>query len=187
MSMGLNIRKRKWSAEVQPEDKLQELHESEETNDSPKAEDNMSAVQTQQIIESIPRTSAASATVPRQTSNDRSRSRLILNQSKIDKLSQTMVKALRTRPLPSEIRCKPDNLKINLLPHQGHALAWMLWRESQYPRGGILSDDMGLGKTVSIIALILATKCKRHKHSLVESDGKSKGRFRSLILCSINI
>lgn len=181
--MGLNIRKRKRSAEVQPEDKLPESHESEETNDSPKAEDNMSAVHTQQLIQSIPKISP-SATVPRQTSNDRSRSRLILNQSKIDKLSQTLVKALRTRPLPNEIKCKPDNMKINLLPHQGHALAWMLWRESQYPRGGILSDDMGLGKTISIIALILATKCKRHKHSLGESGGKSKGRFRSSILCS---
>ncbi|XP_008279815.1 transcription termination factor 2 [Stegastes partitus] len=54
----------------------------------------------------------------------------------------------------------PKGIKVPLLAHQRRALAWLLWRETQNPCGGILADDMGLGKTLTMIALILAKKIK---------------------------
>uniref|UniRef100_A0A8C9Y3U2 Transcription termination factor, RNA polymerase II n=1 Tax=Sander lucioperca TaxID=283035 RepID=A0A8C9Y3U2_SANLU len=54
----------------------------------------------------------------------------------------------------------PKGIKVSLLAHQRRALAWLLWRETQNPCGGILADDMGLGKTLTMIALILAKKIK---------------------------
>ena len=39
-----------------------------------------------------------------------------------------------------------QGLRVDLLPHQRQALTWLIWREAQYPPGGILADDMGLGE-----------------------------------------
>jgi transcription termination factor 2 len=53
----------------------------------------------------------------------------------------------------------PAGLRTPLKPHQRHALAWMIWRETQaWGNGGILADEMGLGKTLAAIALIVAQK-----------------------------
>ena len=63
--------------------------------------------------------------------------------------------------MPHEVAADtPATLVTPLLPHQDHALSWLLWREGdgQAVRGGIFGDDMGLGKTLSLIALILADR-----------------------------
>ncbi|NXA47258.1 TTF2 factor, partial [Nothocercus julius] len=67
-------------------------------------------------------------------------------------------KSLETCPTEQTVAEDPPGLKVPLLLHQKQALAWLLWRESQSPCGGILADDMGLGKTLTMIALILVQK-----------------------------
>ncbi|KFV54993.1 Transcription termination factor 2, partial [Gavia stellata] len=67
-------------------------------------------------------------------------------------------KSLESCPTEQTVAEDPSGLKVPLLVHQKQALAWLLWRESQRPCGGILADDMGLGKTLTMIALILAQK-----------------------------
>ncbi|NXX21459.1 TTF2 factor, partial [Podargus strigoides] len=67
-------------------------------------------------------------------------------------------KSLESCPTEQTAAEDPSGLKVPLLLHQKQALAWLLWRESQRPCGGILADDMGLGKTLTMIALILAQK-----------------------------
>jgi transcription termination factor 2 len=48
------------------------------------------------------------------------------------------------KAMPSETAMPPEtkNLTTDLMDHQKYAISWMLWREQQKPRGGILADDM---------------------------------------------
>ncbi|TDH06586.1 hypothetical protein EPR50_G00114970 [Perca flavescens] len=66
----------------------------------------------------------------------------------------------------------PKGIKVSLLAHQRRALAWLLWRETQNPCGGILADDMGLGKTLTMIALILAKKIKAKEEAEKKEEKK---------------
>ncbi|XP_029679622.1 transcription termination factor 2-like isoform X2 [Formica exsecta] len=76
--------------------------------------------------------------------------------------------SLIARPADNEKAEDPRGLKVQLMPHQQHALAWLLWREQQRPAGGVLADDMGLGKTLTMISLIMTTLAQ--KESVDESD-----------------
>lgn len=78
--------------------------------------------------------------------------------------------ALKACPTEDTVVDDPRNLRVELLPHQKHGLAWMLWREKEVPSGGILADDMGLGKTLSMIALILKDAEMKEDESEEDSD-----------------
>ncbi|KAG5851559.1 hypothetical protein ANANG_G00052960 [Anguilla anguilla] len=78
--------------------------------------------------------------------------------------------SLESCPAPHSEAPDPKGIRVQLLPHQKQALAWLLWRETQKPCGGILADDMGLGKTLTIIALILAQR-KKKKEEEEEKEG----------------
>ncbi|KAL4720904.1 hypothetical protein ACJJTC_015277 [Scirpophaga incertulas] len=95
--------------------------------------------------------------------------------------------SLDSRPPESKLATAPKALKTTLMPHQLHALAWLRWRETQRPCGGILADDMGLGKTIMMISLVLGDK----EGDIEEDDddeepgkGKSKVvRGGTLVVC----
>ncbi|RXM33922.1 Transcription termination factor 2 [Acipenser ruthenus] len=49
-------------------------------------------------------------------------------------------KSLESCPTAETEAEDPKGLKVTLLPHQKQALAWLLWRETQKPCGGILGN-----------------------------------------------
>ncbi|KAA0715342.1 Transcription termination factor 2 [Triplophysa tibetana] len=80
-------------------------------------------------------------------------------------------------------------LEVELMPHQRRALAWLLWRETQKPCGGILADDMGLGKTLTMIALILSQKKKDEKVEewISKNDSTLVASQGTLIICPASL
>ncbi|KAI4898108.1 hypothetical protein NFI96_015372 [Prochilodus magdalenae] len=84
-------------------------------------------------------------------------------------------------------------LMVQLLPHQRRALAWLLWRETQKPCGGILADDMGLGKTLTMIALILTQKKKMESKDtklegwISKTDSSLVASQGTLIICPASL
>lgn len=49
-------------------------------------------------------------------------------------------KSLDTCPSTNILANDPPELKVTLMPHQKYALEWLLWRERQNPRGGVLGE-----------------------------------------------
>lgn len=103
-------------------------------------------------------------------------------------------KSLESCPAEQTVAEDPSGLKVPLLLHQRQALAWLLWRESQRPCGGILADDMGLGKTLTMIALILTQKqMKTEKGSkklevwLSRNDSTVIPSCSTLIICPASL
>uniref|UniRef100_A0A8C9U0F6 Transcription termination factor 2 n=1 Tax=Scleropages formosus TaxID=113540 RepID=A0A8C9U0F6_SCLFO len=101
-------------------------------------------------------------------------------------------RSLESCPGPHTEERDPTGLKVPLLPHQRRALAWLLWRETQKPCGGILADDMGLGKTLTMIALILAQKKTEEKVKKLEgwiskNDLSLVASHSTLIICPASL
>ncbi|XP_011314826.1 transcription termination factor 2 [Fopius arisanus] len=91
---------------------------------------------------------------------------------------ETFHGSLISRPGEDELADDPRGLKVPLMNHQKHALAWLMWREHQNPPGGVLADDMGLGKTLTMISLVLKTmQCE---YTDGDSDEGSSSNLRSL-------
>ncbi|XP_041663692.1 transcription termination factor 2 isoform X2 [Cheilinus undulatus] len=84
-------------------------------------------------------------------------------------------KSLESCPDAENQAPDPRGLKVSLLAHQKRALAWLLWRETQNPCGGILADDMGLGKTLTMISVILSTKKKAKEEEEKKEEEKQEG------------
>ncbi|NXI73309.1 TTF2 factor, partial [Anseranas semipalmata] len=103
-------------------------------------------------------------------------------------------KSLESCPTEQTVADDPSGLKVPLLLHQKRALAWLLWRESQRPCGGILADDMGLGKTLTMIALILAQKQLKAEKSnkklemwLSKNDSTVIPSHSTLVICPASL
>ncbi|XP_029434603.1 transcription termination factor 2 isoform X2 [Rhinatrema bivittatum] len=104
-------------------------------------------------------------------------------------------KSLESCPSAESTEEDPAGLKVPLLLHQKQALAWLLWRETQKPQGGILADDMGLGKTLTMIALILAHKSreKRQKDGgkvetwISKQDSSLIASHATLVICPASL
>lgn len=68
----------------------------------------------------------------------------------VDRL-QDLHKSLVARPSEDEKAEDPRGLNVELMPHQRHALAWLLWREQKKPSGGILGKFNNNLISVSIL------------------------------------
>ncbi|OWR45314.1 Transcription termination factor 2 [Danaus plexippus plexippus] len=101
-----------------------------------------------------------------------------------------LYESLASRPSEQHHHHQPAPLVTSLMDHQLHALAWLHWRETQKPRGGILADDMGLGKTITMIALVVSDKEKNIDHQPDDDDhgGRSRlARGGTLVVCPASL
>ncbi|KAK7079763.1 transcription termination factor, RNA polymerase II [Halocaridina rubra] len=103
-------------------------------------------------------------------SSSREREMLRMTGEAVENLHQVISNAPDTDVDEEE---DPEGLCVPLMPHQRRSLAWLLYRESQLPRGGILADDMGLGKTLTMLALVLKHR-EYVKSGIIAEDFESE-------------
>lgn len=76
--------------------------------------------------------------------------------------------SLKTRPQEDVITDEPHSLKssVKLMEHQKHALAWLIWRESHKPNGGILGKFFNPSKThICLICTVINVKFPSHRRT----------------------
>ncbi|XP_050664600.1 transcription termination factor 2 [Leptidea sinapis] len=102
-----------------------------------------------------------------------------------------LYQSLESCPPEHKIAKPPRSLQTKLMQHQQHALAWLHWRETQNPCGGILADDMGLGKTITMISLIASDKEQDKDDGDDKGDGDKKRnrlvRGGTLVVCPASL
>ncbi|XP_069862535.1 transcription termination factor 2 [Dipodomys merriami] len=145
-----------------------------------------------QPVGSLGLKAACQVTAGGRTNQDCLHSMWKITSEAIDELHRS----LESCPGETAVAEDPPGLKVPLLLHQKQALAWLLWRERQKPRGGILADDMGLGKTLTMIALILTQKNQEKKKEkdkkvaltcLSKDDSASFTSHGTLIVCPASL
>ncbi|KAF6213682.1 hypothetical protein GE061_011404 [Apolygus lucorum] len=94
--------------------------------------------------------------------------------------------SLKNIPKPCARVSQPKCLKVLLLEHQCSALAWLLWRETEQPAGGIMADDMGLGKTLQMISLILKTN-EIKENSNLHAQFVHRNGGGTLVVCPTSV
>ena len=52
------------------------------------------------------------------------------------------IRQLETLPTEDSEVADPPGLRVALMPHQRRGLAWLQWRETQHPAGGILGKGL---------------------------------------------
>ncbi|KAB0804007.1 hypothetical protein PPYR_00977 [Photinus pyralis] len=105
----------------------------------------------------------------------------------MDRLEQ-LHGSLKSCPTAETEIDQPEGLKVELMSHQKHALAWLMWREKQKPPGGILADDMGLGKTLTMISLTLKVLQQEEEDNENEAPGRSsKYPGGTLVVCPASV
>uniref|UniRef100_A0A0L8GVD2 CCHC-type domain-containing protein n=1 Tax=Octopus bimaculoides TaxID=37653 RepID=A0A0L8GVD2_OCTBM len=73
------------------------------------------------------------------------------SQINIDSCLSLIIRQLKTCPKEDEEEEDPRGLKVSLMPHQKHALAWLLWRQKQNPSGGILDSRRVIKSKATLI------------------------------------
>ena len=76
--------------------------------------------------------------------------------------------SLKTCPQEDVIAEDPHSLKssVKLMQHQKHAVAWLLWRESHKPNGGILGKFFNHLKThICLICIDIKVKFPSHRRT----------------------
>ncbi|KAJ0173471.1 hypothetical protein K1T71_010620 [Dendrolimus kikuchii] len=95
--------------------------------------------------------------------------------------------SLASCPQESELAKQPGDVRTKLMGHQLHALAWLKWRETQRPTGGILADDMGLGKTITMISLIVSDKENNIDYKSNDERVGNKPPGGTLVVCPASL
>merc|ERR1719419_141089 len=110
---------------------------------------------------------------------------------------KTVLASLQSMPAETTESTDPESLHatVKLFSHQRQALAWLTWRETQHPPGGVLADDMGLGKTLTMISLILKQNaiqkrqenCETKVHEIDQISTCSIKSNATLIICPASV
>ncbi|CAK1547468.1 unnamed protein product [Leptosia nina] len=130
---------------------------------------------------------ASNAVQPRMFGNQALSTHMAQRNMILERL-RDLYESLASRPSENKLAPQPRSLASEMMPHQLHALAWLQWRETQSPCGGILADDMGLGKTITMISLIAADKEKGIDSDDDGEEGSSRlVRGGTLVVCPASL
>lgn len=129
----------------------------------------------------------ATESVQARTQGERALATLNTQKALTMELLSNLHSSLKTCPDENTFADDPNGLKVDLMPHQKRALAWLMFRETQKPAGGILADDMGLGKTLTMISLVLKQKAANQNEDEENEERSGKYRGGTLVVCPASL